>query len=47
MKPIKLTATEIYVLKMILGVDLDALGLNRKDQKAARSALKKLWEVGL
>jgi hypothetical protein len=36
------TENEVRVLLLILGVDLDALGLDRKDQPAARSAMKKL-----
>lgn len=39
---IDLTDNEVRVLLLILGVDLDALGLERKDQGTARSVAKKL-----
>jgi hypothetical protein len=38
----ELTANEVRVLLLILGVDLDALGLERKDQAAVRAIVKKL-----
>lgn len=37
-----LTDNEVRVLLLILSIDLDALGLERKDQGAARSVAKKL-----
>jgi hypothetical protein len=39
---LELTANEVRVLLLILGVDLDALGLERKDQAAVRAVVKKL-----
>ncbi len=39
---VTLTDNEVRVLLLILGVDLDALGLERKDQGAVRSVVKKL-----
>jgi len=42
MLALNLTEKERLVLEIILRVDLDALGLDRKDQPAARSVLKKL-----
>ena len=42
MNTITLTDKEIQVLKSILRVDMDALGLPRNEQGAVRSVLKKL-----
>ena len=45
-KTIELTSAQIYVLKLILSVDLDALGLEKKDQSVARAVRNKLVELG-
>ena len=45
MLALNLTEKERLVLETILRVDLDALGLDRKDQPAARSVLKKLKDL--
>lgn len=42
MKEIRLTPNEVRVLLLILGVDMDALGLERADQGAVRAVAKKL-----
>jgi hypothetical protein len=44
MKQIDLTEEQVRVLKTLLGLDLDAVGLNRKDQRVAWSIRKKLME---
>ncbi len=41
---IKLSPREVEVLKLILGVDLDALGLDPKQQVTAASIRQKLKE---
>lgn len=43
-RTISLTPNEIRVLLLILGVDLDALGLDTKDHSTVRSVVRKLKE---
>jgi hypothetical protein len=42
MRTVTLTENEVRVLLLILGVDLDAFGLERKDQTVVRAILRKL-----
>lgn len=41
-RTLTITENESRVLKILLSVDLDALGLERRDQGPARSVLRKL-----
>lgn len=41
-KVVALTDNEVRVLLLLLSVDLDALGMERKDQGPARTVAKKL-----
>jgi predicted Zn-ribbon and HTH transcriptional regulator len=45
MKTINLTDQEVAVLKLILRVDMDALGVERKFQAPLRAVLRKLTDA--
>jgi hypothetical protein len=46
LKTLELTNKQRYVLMLLLSIDLDALGLEKKDQATARAIRAKLVQLG-